>query len=601
MNVPNSIQKWNLDNLYHGLDDPQLELDLAEVEARYKDFFTRFRGHLGQELGDALRANETISELTGKLYLYLQLCFYADLNNEAVKKKLYEAKTRLDRAFGEYGSFFTIEIAQMDDGIFQILLEEETCTFFRPWLEEVRRNRPFMLSEEVEGALTKRSTFGSDSWAEFYDEIEADLRFTYQDRAQTLTEMLHTLNTSQDGDQRAEVQRLVNAGLDGAFSKFSAQTLNMVVGEKRVEDRERGYEHPMQSRNLGNKVPDAVVEALHEAVASRAAPLAQRYYQLKAKMLGQETLRWSDRNAPLPFSAESNIPYEEGLDLVVQAYRSFSPEMAKMIEAFDQQGRFDVAPREGKQSGAFNYSVVLPGGEPISYILLNHQGSTRDVMTLAHEAGHGIHGILAGHAQGALMASAPMAYAETASIFGEMTTFNFLRERLRDQGDSIGLLALLTEKIEDILNSVVRQIGFSNFERQVHGANGRLSAKDMDTIWMETASDLYGPEGSVFTYEDTNALWSYVGHFHRPFYVYAYAFGELLTQSLYASRARIGDSFEARYLDLLRAGGTKNVVELLEPFGLDPTGAAFWNDGIAISLGQFIDEAENVAKQAGVL
>ncbi|ABK44670.1 peptidase M3A and M3B, thimet/oligopeptidase F [Magnetococcus marinus MC-1] len=601
MNKPEMAQQWRLDNLYENLDDPQIEADLLDLEQRYAAFFRQFRGQLSSDLGAAVRANEALSERSGKLYLYLHLRMYADLNDEAVKKRLFEVKTRLDRTFGEHASFFTIEIAQMAEERFQARLQEPDCAFFRPWLEQVRRNLPYMLSEEVEGALTKRSAFGAESWAEFYDEVEADLRFDYQGRAQTLTEMLHTLNTSQDGEQRAEVQRLVNQGLQGAFSKFSAQTLNMVVGAKRIEDRERGYSHPMQARNLSNKVPDAVVEALHQAVTTQAAPLAQRYYRLKATLLGQKTLRWSDRNAPLPFTANVEIPYHEGLDLVLQAYHSFSPTLAQMVEAFQQQGRFDVAPRPGKQSGAFNYSVVLPGGEPVSYILLNHQGSMRDVMTLAHEVGHGVHGMLAGHAQGALMASAPMAYAETASIFGEMTTFNFLRERLQQAGDHIGLLALLTGKIEDILNSVVRQIGFSNFERRVHGADSRLSAHELDAIWMETTQALYGAEGEVFTYADSNALWSYISHFHRPFYVYAYAFGELLTQSLYASRAGVGAVFEASYLDLLRAGGTKDVVELLKPFALDPTDMDFWQHGIDISLGALIAEAEVVAKQAGVL
>jgi oligoendopeptidase F len=231
-------------------------------------------------------------------------------------------------------------------------------------------------------------------------------------------------------------------------------------------------------------------------------------------------------------------------------------------------------------------------------------GSNHDVMTLAHELGHGVHGILAGVAQGPLMYHPPIAYCETASVFGEMTTFNFVKENLATGGDRTALLALVTRKIEGMLNTVVRQIGFSNFERRIHGMDEsysewkeptKLSVEELDALWLTTAKELYGEDGEVFTYEDTNHLWSYVSHFHRPFYVYGYAFGELLTQSLYAQRSRLGDRFEALYLDLLRSGSTKDVVELLEPFGINATDETFWAEGIRLSLEAMITEAEDLA------
>ena len=293
---------------------------------------------------------------------------------------------------------------------------------------------------------------------------------------------------------------------------------------------------------------------------------------------------------------------------VLAAYESFSPTLTGIIKAFIATRRIDAPAVKGKRGGAFNCSFLLPGNRPESFTFLNYLGSNRDVMTLAHELGHGVHGILAGQAQGPLMFHPPTAYCETASVFGEMTTFNFIKRQLTEKGDSTALLALLTEKIEGMLNTVVRQIGFSNFERRLHGMNAeysewrepaKLSVEELDGLWLTTAKELYGQDGEVFTFEDTSHLWSYVSHFHRPFYVYGYAFGELLTQSLYAQQPRLGSRFEPSYIELLRSGATRNVVELLEPFGLDPTKESFWADGITGSLGTMIDEAERLAAIQG--
>jgi oligoendopeptidase F len=263
-----------------------------------------------------------------------------------------------------------------------------------------------------------------------------------------------------------------------------------------------------------------------------------------------------------------------------------------------------------KRHGAFNSTQVLPGGKPVSYTLMNYLGSNKDVMTLAHELGHGVHGILAGEAQGPLMFHAPIAYCETASVFGEMTTFTFLKERLIRSGDKRSLLALIMSKLDSIINTVVRQIGFSNFERRLHGMDEtysrweeteKHSVEELDAIWLKTAQELYGPDGEIFSYENTSHLWAYVPHFHNPFYVYGYAFGELLTQSLFVLRQRMGARFEPLYLDLLRSGSTKDVVELLAPFGLDARNEAFWRDGINVSLGALIEEAEQFSREMGVI
>ena len=275
-----------------------------------------------------------------------------------------------------------------------------------------------------------------------------------------------------------------------------------------------------------------------------------------------------------------------------------------------RERRIDAPVAKEKRQGAFNSSQVLPGGKPVSYTLLNYLGSNTDVMTLAHELGHGVHGILAGEAQGPLMFHAPIAYCETASVFGEMTTFTFLQDRLTRAGDKKSLLALIMGKIDKMLNTIVRQIGFSNFERRLHGMDesyktwgqpAKRSVEELSAIWLRTARELYGPEGEIFTYENSDRLWAYIPHFHSPFYVYGYAFGELLTQSLFAQRRRLGPRFEPLYLDLLRSGSTKNVVELLAPFDLDARSEAFWREGLTGGLGSLIEEAEEMSRSLGLV
>jgi oligoendopeptidase F len=345
-------------------------------------------------------------------------------------------------------------------------------------------------------------------------------------------------------------------------------------------------------------------------VTSVGGPLARRYYRLKARHLGLPVLRWSDRDAPMPFADTTSLPFEEARNVVTTAYESFSPTLATIVKSFFAERRIDAPVVKEKRHGAFNSSHVLPGGKPVSYTLMNYLGSNSDVMTLAHELGHGVHGILAGEAQGPLMFHAPIAYCETASVFGEMTTFTFLKDRLTRAGDTKSLLALIMSKIDKVINTVVRQIGFSNFERRLHGMDEsyttwtglkKHSVEELSAIWLRTVQELYGEEGEIFTFENIDHLWAYIPHFHSPFYVYGYAFGELLTQSLCAQRERLGSKFEPLYLDLLSSGSTKDVVELLAPFDLDARNESFWKEGITGSLGALIEEAEQMSRALGVI
>lgn len=603
--------RWDLSFLYSSVEDSQIGVDADKLVELEKAFNAKHKGKLGQTLGQAIIDLSEMNMLENKIFVYLHLATSLNVSDPAVKAKQAELSRKLSQADGEYMTFFQLELMHLDDAVLDGLYSSnEVVARHRPWIEYGRLFKPHILTEEVESALTKRSPFGPHTWGGFFDELEADLEFEFGGEKKTLTEMLNVLLKSKDTDERAEVMRMINDTLGRWFGKYSAQTLYMVAGSKNVEQGERKYKHPMEAANKRNHTPDAVVEALHKAVADVAGPLARRYYRLKAAHLGLKTLRWSDRNAPLPITDTTNIPFDEAIEMVLAAYESFSPTLAGIIRESIAAKRIDAPAVKGKESGAFNNSTVLPGNKPVAFTFLNYLGSSKDVMTLAHELGHGVHGILAGQAQGPLMYGYPMAYAETASVFGEMTTFNFLRRQMIADGNQLGLLGLLMGKIEDSINTMVRQTAFSNFERRLHGMDAsyrkweapkKLSVKELDDIWLETTREIYGQDGEVFTYENTEHLWAYIPHFHRPFYVYCYAFGALLTQSIYAQQERMGDKFEPFYLDLLRAGMTKDIIELTSPFGLDPTSETFWADGIRIGLGAMVEEAESLSRSLGVL
>jgi oligoendopeptidase F len=603
--------RWDLSILYADIEDPKLDSDLAELTAMAGNFSRSYKGKLAEQLGGAIRDFAEIEMLSGKINSYLFLRESTDLTNAAIKARHAAFQRELSAIRGEHLTFFELELVQLGDDTLKAFYDRDpVVSKHRPWIEHIRTFKPHFLSEPVESALVKRSPFDSISWADFFDEVEADLEFDFRGGKKNLTEMMHVIAESKDSAERADALKTVNGGLAGPFAKYAGQTLYMVAGLKAVEDKERGYAHPMDVRNKANRIPDSVVGVLHNAVTTLGGTLTRRYYKLKARHLGLGVMRWSDRNAPMPFADTTRIPFGEAADIVKTSYESFSPTLTALVKSFFADRRIDVPVVKEKRSGAFNSSHVLPGGKPVSYTLMNYLGSNRDVMTLAHELGHGVHGILAGEAQGPLMFHAPIAYCETASVFGEMTTFTFLKERLVRSGDTKSLLALIMAKIDSTINTVVRQIGFSNFERRLHGMDEsyttwseprKRSVEELDAIWLRTAQELYGKEGEIFTYENSEHLWAYIPHFHSPFYVYGYAFGELLTQSLFAQRERLGAKFEPLYLDLLRSGSTKDVVELLAPFGLDARNEAFWRDGITVSLGALIEEAEQLSRAMGVI
>ncbi len=593
--------RWDLSDLYADLDNPRIDQDLATLLEGMQAFHDTHAGQLERTLGEALQEQARLSCLGDQIMVYLFLRKSTDATNQRIQQKLGQIQEAYSQAAANYLTFFDHELAAMPEAAYEKLLATDaTVAQHKPMIDHLRENRRYLLEQNVERALQLRAPYGPSEWSDYIDEREAELRFELDDETKTLPEILHVANNDTDAQVRANALATFSKGLSGqGFDKLMSRTLNVVLGAKAVEDRERGYSNPMSSRNISNQVDDDTVSALHDAVASEGAVQSRRFYRLLAAHLGQDTLKWSDRNAPLPFADNTNVAWPECVETVLSAYESFSPTLRDLVAKMLDRSWIDAPPYKGKGGGAFNYSVLLPSGESRAYNFLNFMGSARDVMTMAHEVGHGVHGMLAADTQGALMFRAPMAYAETASIFGEMTTFNYVMANTKDTEQK---LALLMEKASDHVNTVVRQISFSNFEQRIHAERrqGKLTLPDFNQTWMSVTHQFYGEQGEQFTYESVDNLWSYVTHFLRPFYVYAYAFGELFTQSLFARKDEFGDDFEPMYLDLLRAGGSKNAVELMAPFGLDPRNADFWRQGIRSSITSWLDEAERLSAELGV-
>ncbi len=593
--------RWDLTDIYANAADPRIDEDLKTLVQMAKQFEARHRGSLATTLGDALVLDAEIDCLSSRLLVFLFLTSSLDAGDQLVQKRLGQVQETWSRASADHMNFFDHELVAIPEDVYAGLVAgDERVAHHKPTLDHMRANRAFLLAEEVERALTLRAPFGPSEWSNYMDEAASELRFDFENKPQTLTEILHCISSGKDGERRAAALECLSRTLSSSqYDKLMARILNVILGAKGTEDGERGYPSPMSARNISNQVDDATVEALHAAVATEGAAAAKRYYRLLSAHLGKSPLRWSDRLADLPFADDRVVTWDECVETVLNAYGSFSPTLRALVEGMLEKNWIDAPPAAKKRGGAFNYSIVMPGGESRSYNLLNFQGTVKDVMTMAHEAGHGVHGMLAGEAQGVLQFRAPTAYAETASIFGEMTTFQYLLAKTETDEQR---LALLMNKCADHLGSVVRQISMSNFERSIHGqrAQGKLTVEDYNAAWMKATADFFGKEGELFTYENADNMWSYVSHFTRPFYVYSYAFGELFTQGLFAVKDSFGDKFEGMYLDLLRAGGSKSAVELMQPFGLDPRDPDFWTRGIRGSIHTWLDEAETISKRMGV-
>jgi oligoendopeptidase F len=582
------LPDWDLSDLYPGTDAPQLARDLESAGREANDFQTRYQSALatldGDALAEAITTYETINERLGRVMSYAQLIHAGDMGDAETGRfyqNMQERTTEISTAL----LFFTLELNRLEEADLEAKLESPALARYRPWLRDIRAFREYQLSDELEALLHEKQVAGRAAWIRLFDETMADLRFDFEGEKLTSTEILHKL-TDHDGAVRKAAAKAFAAGLSGNLRTFALIT-NTLAKDKEIEDKWRGFARPVSSRNLANFVEDEVVDALVAAVKAAYPRLSHRYYRLKARWMGLERLPYWDRNAPLPEDLDRTIAWDEARRQVLGAYRAFSPDLADVGGRFFEHAWIDAPARPGKASGAFAHPTV-PSAHP--YLLLNYQGRTRDVMTLAHELGHGVHQVLAGP-QGHLMADTPLTLAETASVFGEMLTFRAL---LAAETDPARRKIMLAEKVEDMLNTVVRQIAFHEFERQIHDRRrqGELSAGELGEVWLAVQRESLGP---VFEFDDDYRIyWAYIPHFiHAPFYVYAYAFGDCLVNSLYAVYQDSAEGFAEKYLDMLRAGGTKRHKELLAPFGLDASDPDFWAKGLSVIEG-LIDELEEI-------
>ncbi len=580
-----SLPEWDLGDLYSGANCPELAADLDRAAREAESFAATYKGNLagldGDRFGVAIAAYEAVNETLDRIASYAQLLGAADLSDPGIGRFRQNVQERVSDISSRI-LFFALEINRVGDEVLAGMLEG-AASRRRSWIANVRTLRPHELDEPVETLLHEKRVSGRAAWSRLFDETIADMRFRPADRDLALEETLDLLSDPEEGVRRAAADALGD-GLARQGRVFSL-IVNTIAKDKEIEDRRRRYERPQSARNLSNQVEDEVVDALAEAVREAFPDISHRYYRMKAGWLGKDVLDHWDRNAPLPEADDRRVPWEEARDTVLAAYGDFSNELAELGRRFFDNPWIDAAPRPGKSPGAFSHPAAT-SAHP--YLLLNYQGRTRDVTILAHELGHGVHQLLAAP-QGALMADTPLTLAETASVFGETLTF---RRMLRAEEDPARRRIMLASRIEDRINTVMRQIAFHRFELLIHSRRreGELAAEEICDAWMEVQSESLGP--AVRLGEGYRWFWAYVSHFvHSPFYVYAYAFGDCLANSLYAAYERAPDGFADRYLDMLRAGGTLRHRELLAPFGLDASDPGFWRQGLG-ALGALIDELE---------
>jgi oligoendopeptidase F len=586
--APDALPEWDLSDLYPGRDSEALHRDLTDLTENAETFRATFKGRLaelsGAELGDAIASYERLQEKIGRIMSYASLIHAGDLSNPEIGR-FYQTMQERTNAISTGLLFFTLEINRLEEAGLEAKLTDPVLARYRPWLRDVRAFRPHQLSDELEKLLHEKSVAGRAAWVRLFDETIADLRFPFRGKELTEPEALDLLS-DRDPDIRREAALAIGEVLGRNVRTFSL-IINTLAKDKEIEDRWRQFVRPISSRNLANFVEDEVVDALITAVRESYPRLSHRYYRLKARWFGVETMPFWDRNAPLPEQEERTIPWSEAEETVLSAYHAFSAEMAAVGRRFFAGGWVDAPVRPGKASGAFAHPTV-PSAHP--YLLLNYQGRVRDVMTLAHELGHGVHQLLANR-QGYLMADTPLTLAETASVFGEMLTF---RKLLAADPDPPRRRIMLATKVEDMLNTVVRQIAFVTFEQKVHDRRreAELTPDELAEDWLDVQRESLGPAlqlDGVYRH-----YWSYIPHFiHTPFYVYSYAFGDCLVNSLYAVYEDAHQGFADRYLEMLRAGGTLRHRELLAPFGLDASDPSFWSKGLSVIAG-FIDELEHL-------
>ena len=584
-----NLPEWDLRDLYPAPDSAEIKNDIDWLEKACAEFAADYEGKLAtldaHGLLEAVQRYERIDIVAGRIMSYAGLRYYQQTTDSERAKFMSDCQDRIT-AYTTPLVFYGLEFNRLDEGHLETLLgQSQELNRYRPVFERMRAMKPYQLSDELEKFLHDQSSVGAAAWNKVFDETIARLTFTVNGEELGIEGTLNLLTDRDRAKREAATHEL--ARVFKTQIRLFSRIHNTLAKEKEIEDRWRGMPTPQTGRHLSNHVESEVVEALRDAVVAAYPRLSHRYYALKAKWLGFERMQVWDRNAPLPMETDRIVGWDEARAMVEEAYGDFDPRMAELARPFFDEGWTDAAVKPGKAPGAFAHptvSTVHP------YVMLNYLGKPRDVMTLAHELGHGVHQRLAA-GQGELLSSTPLTLAETASVFGEMLTFRKLLAKAKDANERKVLLA---GKVEDMINTVVRQIAFYDFECKLHAARaqGELTPDDIDALWMSVQAESLGP---VFDFAPGyESFWAYIPHFvHSPFYVYAYAFGDGLVNALYAVYEEGGEDFQEKYFDMLKAGGSKHHKELLAPFGLDASDPAFWDKGLSM-IEELIDELEKM-------
>lgn len=591
------IPAWDLNDLYPGMDSPELKKDIAAVSAGALKFETRYKGKLAEsspdEFGNSIEEFEKLNETLGRLDAYSYMLHSTNMNDPKIST-FYQNIQEKSNDVSNKMLFFELELNAMSEEQVQEKMASPKAKNYEPWIKNVRAARDHMLSEDLEKMLHEKSVVGAAAWNRLFDETMASLRFNIGGKMVTEPEAMDIISSSPDAKTRHEAGAEVDRVMKKNMPIFSLIT-NTLAKDKQIEDEWRGYKRPVSARNIENQVEDEVVDALVDTVVANHQDVSHRFYKMKADWLGVDKLEYWDRNAPIPGLPEKKYSWEEAKNIVLSAYNEFSPEMAKIGKKFFDNNWIDVAPKEGKEGGAYAHPTV-PSAHP--YLMLNFMGKANDVMTLAHELGHGVHQYLA-NSQGMLKSNTPITLAETASIFGEMVTFQYM---LKHEKDPKQRFAMLAEKTGSMLNSTVRQIAFHRFETKVHSERreqGEVAPERLDKIWTEVQSDALGP--AVKNDERSSSSWATIPHLiHTPFYVYGYAFGDCLVNSLYSvhQEGKVED-FPKKYLEMLSKGGSERHQQMLKPFGLDASKPDFWQKGLNVVKG-FVDQLEVLTDELGM-
>jgi oligoendopeptidase F len=586
-----ALPEWKLADLYEGPDSPKLKADLQTSARAAEAMQDRYAGKLatlldggkgGAALAQAVREFEALNDIMGRIVSFASLLYAADTSDPKRQKFFGDIQEKIT-AISSKLLFFPLELNRLDDAMLETAMAKSGLGHYRPWLEDLRKEKPYQLDDKLEQLFHEKAVTARGAWDRLFNETMTALRFEAEGEKLSLEPTLNRLLDPDEAKRRAAAEALAEVFKENV--RLFTLITNTLAKDKEISDRWRGFVDVADSRHLANRVEKEVVDALVAAVRKAYPRISHRYYAMKARWLGKKRLAHWDRNAPLPEEPKQVIAWDDAQKTVLTAYGNFSPRMADIAGEFFAKNWIDAPVREGKSPGAFSHPTV-PSAHP--YILLNYQGKPRDVMTLAHELGHGVHQVLA-NVQGPLMAPTPLTLAETASVFGEMLTFRALLKQAPSPRER---KALLAAKVEDMINTVVRQIAFYSFERAVHTERreGELTSERLGEIWLEVQRESLGPAIELKPGYET--FWCYIPHFiHAPFYVYAYAFGDCLVNSLYAVYEKADKGFAERYLDMLAAGGTKHHKQLLAPFGLDASDPNFWSMGLKV-IENLIDELE---------